>query len=172
MGFFKQFVFFILSFNLAYSNINPSININEINDFKYHIDIEKNILNLNQNLNFNPNQNQVETDDGLKNNQIILLIKSVQGQSYQCELPDVVNDEYNEDITGNLNPKSSKKFNHNFTLIGEQVTKYLGRLREQNICIFRNTGWWTYEFCFGSHINQFHRLRKYSNIPMIITIII
>jgi len=27
-------------------------------------------------------------------------------------------------------------------------------------CLYRLTGWWTYEFCYGKHIRQFHQMEK------------
>ena len=128
-------------------NINPSIDINEINNYKYQIDIDKLILPSNQN-----NENLINK----------ILIKSVHGQSYQCELPDILNSmsDNDEDETLGLNDSTEAKKNElNFTLINEKITKYLDDLKKLNICVYKNMGWWTYEFCFGSHANQYHKLR-------------
>lgn len=37
------------------------------------------------------------------------------------------------------------------------VRSLLQPLAESNTCVKRNEGWWTYEFCFGKGIRQYHR---------------
>ncbi len=133
-------------------NLNPSIDINEINNYKYQIDIDKLVKSSNQN---NQNLNQI-------------LIKSVHGQAYQCELPDILDslidqEEEDEEATIGMNDfitiKRSNDFN--FTLINEKIVSYLDGLKKMNICVYKNMGWWTYEFCFGSHANQYHKHRMF-----------
>jgi hypothetical protein len=134
-------------------NISPSIDINEINNYKYQIDIDKLIIPSNTNQN-NQNLNKI-------------LIKSVHGQTYQCDLPDILNslndkeEEYDDEEAVGINGSSSIRKNNelNFTLINERIVSYLDGLKKMNVCVYKNMGWWTYEFCFGSHANQYHKLR-------------
>lgn len=37
------------------------------------------------------------------------------------------------------------------------VASLLSPLRDLHTCIKRNEGWWTYEFCFGKGVRQYHR---------------
>lgn len=37
------------------------------------------------------------------------------------------------------------------------VSSLLRPLKESRTCVKRNEGWWTYEFCFGQGIRQYHR---------------
>lgn len=40
------------------------------------------------------------------------------------------------------------------------VKKSAKHLAKSNLCIYRTLGWWTYEFCFGSHASQYHLMNN------------
>lgn len=100
------------------------------NDFKYQIEIDKNVKlasSYRQEANVQPN---------------FITIKSVYGQTYECYLPN--SDEYYETVdssdheTSNLNKNqesSNSKFN--FTLVDEKIEKYVKNLKTTMNCIYK-----------------------------------
>ncbi|GFT00165.1 protein OS-9 [Nephila pilipes] len=66
---------------------------------------------------------------------------SMYGQEYSCTLPQVEEEEVTEKITAD--EKST------------DVKELLKPLR-QGSCLLKGKDWWTYEFCFGHYIKQFH----------------
>ncbi|CAF0936885.1 unnamed protein product [Brachionus calyciflorus] len=134
----------------------------EIENFKYQIDIDR-IIKSKSSL-----QNELDTQ--------LLSIRSSNGQLYSCKFNtnshDYIDDDDNyEEFEENSliaffkstqMPKVStdvQKKSHNglnLTLIDQNVKAIMTELSESGICIFKNNGWWTYEFCFGKYISQYH----------------
>jgi hypothetical protein len=133
---------------------SPSIDMNEIENFKYEIAIGKSIK-LNQ---------KDDLKDAHSFSNSILEIKKVHGQTYQCRLPEILKSLEDDEEEGKEDTATSKlerETNLNFTLINEKIVAYFDGLKKSQHCLYKNTGWWTYEFCFGQHASQYHKLRMY-----------
>lgn len=98
-------------------------------DVKYDADNEKPTAATNE-------------DDSAEDSREKVLVSSEYGQLFQCALPTIPE------------PKQEEGKSQNFTkgLVADIVAAAF-YVKE---CIRRNTGWWTYEMCYGKQIQQFH----------------
>jgi len=75
--------------------------------------------------------------------EIVEMVSQANGGKYKCIIPPPsVEDEPIEEIDFINNPIN--------------IPSLLAPLKTVP-CLYRITAWWTYEFCFGSHIRQFHQ---------------
>lgn len=109
------------------------LDINELNNYKYKIDLVDLPVAVNDDL----NEHQIE-------------LASIYGQQYVCNLKDVFEALNKSDDLANVS--------YNYTQIGLDIKENLGSLKNLNTCIYKNQGWWTYEYCFGKYLNQFHMI--------------
>ena len=137
----------------------------EIENFKYQIDIDQ----------------LVKSKSSVESNSNLIPIRSVNGQLYSCSLSDTLinykDDENFENLEESVlfkifssqtpshaknQPIEPNNVSFNFSLIDEKIKHYMSELNKSNICIYKNNGWWTYEYCFGKYINQYHLLANCS----------
>lgn len=126
---------------------NTRVDIIEKNEYKYVIDIHKSLkLQTDQ-------SKQSKTDQ----KEEILVIKNKFGQSYECNIP-----KFDDSVDSDEDVLDEKKRgpSYDFTEIDERIKKEMDILAKSKICIYRSLGWWTYEFCFGSHASQYHMLNN------------
>ncbi|XP_035207021.1 protein OS-9-like isoform X3 [Stegodyphus dumicola] len=71
----------------------------------------------------------------------VMYMTSMYGQEYQCILPEVTEDEVTEKET------DSEK--------STDIQELLKPMKTGS-CLLKGKDWWTYEFCFGHYIKQFH----------------
>lgn len=149
---------FCLALVSCFCSKDSRIDKYELDNIRYQIDIDQNVQPL----------SAIES----KNNNI--RIRSANGQLFTCSFEPwqtydqdfELNTEENSLLSlftkstehdQNLNQNQNKKI-FNFTQIDSQVQKQVSKLNESNFCLLKNNGWWTYEFCFGKYINQYHLL--------------
>ncbi|XP_054721750.1 protein OS-9-like isoform X3 [Uloborus diversus] len=73
--------------------------------------------------------------------QPVMRMTSKYGQEYQCLLPELKEDDASEKET--VNEKNTD-------------IKQLLKPMQAGSCLLKGKDWWTYEFCFGHYIKQFH----------------
>jgi len=83
---------------------------------------------------YSPTANDVEDANSI-------LLSSKYGQLYQCSLP---MDPVEADLPPSQDDSSS-----------ESVVKLLAPLKD-GPCLFYTKGWWSYEFCYGREVKQYH----------------
>lgn len=111
------------------------MDVTEINSYKYQFDIGSELRQLSS------------PSEAASRNEETLVLRNIHGQNYECSLPKF------EEIADD---EEAKGQTYNFTLISEKVNQTTQLLAKSNICVYRSLGWWTYEFCFGSHVSQYH----------------
>ena len=159
------FCFLSLNFNLNNGLTGPinqlsKLNIAELNNYQYQVDIDKTIK-IDSSYTQNEPSQQLETttttaSDTLKDVNLIK-IRSKFGQLYECKIPDLLNEFLEEDMLdsensdveeasffefskqANPSDKSDKKSQYNFTLINERVNRYMTELQKSGLCIHRVT---------------------------------
>eukprot|EP01102_Stenamoeba_stenopodia_P011979 TRINITY_DN3725_c0_g1_i1.p1 TRINITY_DN3725_c0_g1~~TRINITY_DN3725_c0_g1_i1.p1 ORF type:complete len:320 (-),score=70.02 TRINITY_DN3725_c0_g1_i1:16-975(-) len=77
--------------------------------------------------------------------QTIPMVSPTNGEKFDCVLPET--DTMNESATKTQKAKVKRKSPSEL-------------LQSMTTCLYRLTGWWTYEFCRGSHVRQFHQEEK------------
>ncbi|GAB1600596.1 hypothetical protein Ahia01_000337600 [Argonauta hians] len=82
-------------------------------------------------------------------------IKSKYGQQYHCKYPD--------------HQQQGKQTEHNERVAIETGIPELLKPLANKSCLFNTKDWWTYEFCFGKYIRQYHleadSVEKSSTVP-------
>lgn len=80
------------------------------------------------------------------------------GQQYLCSIPHVIlqNDTVNAPSQEEQEKELIRATNHGWELLKGM----------EGSCIFFNTGWWTYSFCFNQSVKQFHSLPPGKQIPI------
>lgn len=113
----------ILSLNKASSDSTSFLNSNEIENFKYQIDIDTSVKQASK---FNK-------DDDLNNKNDYISIKSVHGQEYECYLPN--NQEYLNSLNDDDSEETEKSNSNtiNFTLVNEHIQNYSKKMK--NYCV-------------------------------------
>eukprot|EP01095_Lingulamoeba_sp_RSL-Kostka_P005868 TRINITY_DN1784_c1_g1_i1.p1 TRINITY_DN1784_c1_g1~~TRINITY_DN1784_c1_g1_i1.p1 ORF type:complete len:273 (+),score=69.41 TRINITY_DN1784_c1_g1_i1:180-998(+) len=71
------------------------------------------------------------------------------GSRYTCVLPYIPTVEESEDIDSEENEEDKEKQTK------KQIEDLLDQIKSN--CIYRLEGWWSYEYCFGEHISQYHQ---------------
>ena len=153
--------FVSLNFNLNNGLTGPinqlsKLNIAELNNYQYQVDIDKTIKIDSSYIQNEPSQ-KLETTTTASNTQKdgnLIKIRSKFGQLYGCKIPDLLNefleeenlDSENSDVEeasffelANPNDKSDKKSQYNFTLINEKINRYMTELQKSGLCIHRVT---------------------------------
>lgn len=114
--------------NSREERIQSRLDVVEINDYKYNIDIDKMIR-------LDSRYSAPEDIDGDKD-VTLMRMTNMHGQSYECSLPQF--EDLPNDNDGNSEAEKDKEKNsYNFTLINEKVKKSTGGLAKSNLCIFR-----------------------------------
>lgn len=130
----------------------------ELDNIRYQIDIDQNIQPLSV----------------LQSKNNIIPIRSANGQLFTCSFESwqTIDQDFEQSIEENSllslfststiqdqisNHNQNKKV-FNFTQIDSKVNEQVSKLNKSNICLLKNNGWWTYEFCFGKYISQYHLL--------------
>ena len=87
-----------------------------------------------------------------------LTTRSRTGQSFICYLPQAKN----------VNPDESA--NVSLQITNADIHSRLKAIdgSQNSFCPMLNQGWWTYEFCFGSEISQFHQDRDKSSVNNVV----
>lgn len=78
-------------------------------------------------------------------------------QEFLCSIPQAVS---HQDTTSTPSPEEQEKELVRATNHGWDLLKGM-----EGSCIFFNTGWWTYSFCFNQSVKQFHSLPPGKQIP-------
>ncbi|XP_054721749.1 protein OS-9-like isoform X2 [Uloborus diversus] len=84
---------------------------------------------------------QTPVKKGAEESQPVMRMTSKYGQEYQCLLPELKEDDASEKET--VNEKNTD-------------IKQLLKPMQAGSCLLKGKDWWTYEFCFGHYIKQFH----------------
>uniref|UniRef100_A0A1W7RA13 Protein OS-9 n=1 Tax=Hadrurus spadix TaxID=141984 RepID=A0A1W7RA13_9SCOR len=103
-----------------------SLNIEEFKSLNYEVDI----LN-------------VPVKVGEERNSPVIFMTSKYGQNYECLLPRVELREENSD------------FRESNTIENNDIKSLLQPLQNAP-CLIKTKDWWTYEFCYGHYIKQYH----------------
>ncbi|XP_075239247.1 uncharacterized protein LOC142334808 isoform X3 [Convolutriloba macropyga] len=104
-------------------------------------------------LDINDFQTAKFVDDAISKRLETVTTRSRSGQSFVCYLPSI--EDFPTDSNNTKNESTVK-------ITNEQITQRLKSLTSTNwdgsipTCPQVNQGWWTYEFCFGTQITQFH----------------
>ena len=156
------YCFVSLNFNLNNGLTGPinqlsKLNIAELNNYQYQVDIDKTIKIDSRYTQNEPSQKLETTTTGsntLKDENLIK-IRSKFGQLYECKIPDLLNEFLEEDMLNSENSdveeasffefskqdnpsdKSDKKSQYNFTLINEKINRYMTELQKSGLCIQR-----------------------------------
>ena len=111
--------------NKASSDSASFLNSNEIENFKYQIDINTSVKLASK---FNK-----DDDDDLNNKNDFISIKSVHGQEYECYLPN--NQEYLNSLNDDDSEETEKSNSNtiNFTLVNEHIQNYSKKMK--NYCV-------------------------------------
>lgn len=113
-----------------------NLNTFELENFKYQIDIDKEIKLSNVHASSEAAKAvNMPTSTTNSLNVSPIRIKSKHGQDYECYLPR--NDEFDEldEITSTNKNSISDQFN--FTLVNEQVKNYASNLKDSKTCIYK-----------------------------------
>ena len=154
-------IYFLIFYFLNFDSLSSAEDLNQIKISTSQFDLYE-IENLKYNFEI---QNEPISKDDLLDASFIS-ITNKHGQLYGCNLTDVLN------TLNEINNNDSDKPAYNFTYIKTELDRVLGELVKTNVCItkvclvilenlflkFKNLGWWSYEFCFGKYIHQFHVL--------------
>lgn len=151
--FLSYLVFSVLASDLS------KIDRYELENVRYQIDIDQNIQPLSA-IQFS-NANSIS-------------IRSANGQLFSCSLdsPQTFDQDIEPSIEENsllaffsksniqdqISLENTNKKSFNFSLIDSKVKQQMLKLNNSNSCLFKNNGWWTYEFCFGKLVSQYHLL--------------
>jgi hypothetical protein len=113
----------ILSLNKASSDPTSFLNSNEIENFKYQIDIDTSVKLASK---FNKDEDSNNRNDYIS-------IKSVYGQEYECYLPN--NPEYLNSLNDDDSEKTEESNSNaiNFTLVNEHIQNYSKKMK--NYCV-------------------------------------
>lgn len=84
-------------------------------------------------------EDESHSDDDLPENSLVL--SSKYGQLYQCSIPSVPAKDHSKDQSENVS--------------AESVVKLLSPMKD-GPCLFYTKGWWSYEFCYGREVKQYH----------------
>jgi len=145
---FDKCLIFSTILHLTASSITNSVHLdlNEINLVQYDVKIQDQPIIVGS----EESQSSVAQDDV-----IILPMTNKHGQKYQCQLPKTK--ELNEDGK-NVDPSKNSHETEQETVEMsdlEKAKKLLEPMASQP-CLLRTKDWWTYEFCYGKSIRQFH----------------
>ncbi|XP_070535964.1 protein OS-9-like [Ptychodera flava] len=117
-------VVFSLNFALFCAQLNSFLDLEEIDDVKYGIDIANTPVLMGRPL---------KTD--------VVYMKSRHGQEYECQLPEM-----------SLYEKQQDEDKENADTSIPELLKPL----EDKSCLVKTKHWWTYEYCHGKEIKQYH----------------
>jgi len=84
-------------------------------------------------------EDSIWTDPIPTNGQVIQMTFPTNKRQYSCFIPDVVEND-------------SSTTTHKDIQTPAELLKPL-----EGSCLYRLEGWWTYEFCYGKHLRQFHQ---------------
>ncbi|RNA29963.1 OS-9-like isoform X2 [Brachionus plicatilis] len=139
-------------------SIGSKINKYELDNIRYQIDIDQNLQ---------PSSATQSKSDHIP-------IRSANGQLFTCSFEPL--EYFDQDSEINIEENSllslfsksaiqrehlrlnQNKQSFNFTQIDLKVQEQISKLTKSNVCLYKNNGWWTYEFCVGQLINQYHIL--------------
>lgn len=82
-------------------------------------------------------------------------------QRYLCSIPAVESPPDTNSTSATQSPEDAEKELSRAVNHGEELLKGM-----EGNCIFFNTGWWTYSFCYNQSVKQFHSLPPQRNVPM------
>jgi len=80
-----------------------------------------------------------------ENRDDFVIISNLGGQEYYCNIPKFSRPASNDELL---------KQQRNWTT--ENITSRLDPLKSRLSCLQKMIGWWTYEFCYGTDIRQYH----------------
>lgn len=152
-------LYFLIFYFLNFDSLSSTEDLNQIKISTSQFDLYE-IENLKYNFEI---QNEPISKNDLLDASFIL-ITNKHGQLYGCNLTDVLN------TLNEINNSDSDKQAFNFTYIKTEVDRVLGQLDKTNVCITKNQGWWSYEFCLGKYIHQFHVLTNGSIVEPVINL--
>uniref|UniRef100_A0A6A7FRT2 Protein OS-9-like n=1 Tax=Hirondellea gigas TaxID=1518452 RepID=A0A6A7FRT2_9CRUS len=125
----KMLIILIMNIVFFYFHQCHAFNIDEINSIYYNIDILSNPVKMDKS----------EMDEST------LVVVNRFGQDYACSLPSLP-----ADLKG-LGNKDDPTFQEDSIDIAELL-----RPMKAAPCLVTSKGWWTYEFCYGHIIKQYH----------------
>jgi protein OS-9 len=85
----------------------------------------------------------------------------ISGQRYLCSIPRIPPEESTTSAANQTSPEEEEKELARATTRGWELIKGM----EDN-CLYFFSGWWSYSFCHGEGVRQFHQLPPGRNVPM------
>lgn len=120
----REVLFLLSSFLVCWKGVYPFLDIDELKNIHYDIDIvDQPVLY------------------GRPLNQEVMYMTSKYGQQYECQLPDIT------ELEVELEEEKAAS---------EIGVSELLKPMETAPCLRKTKDWWSYEFCYGKQIDQFH----------------
>jgi protein OS-9 len=88
----------------------------------------------------------------------------LKGQRYLCSLPRIIEERENEEVKQNVNVTAEQESKAKELELAAQRGWDLLKDMQGN-CIYYASGWWSYSFCYGEGVRQFHQLPPGRNVP-------
>jgi protein OS-9 len=82
------------------------------------------------------------------------------GQRYLCSIPRVPDEETTKNAS-KPNAEEEEKELARATTRGWELLKAM-----EGTCLYFFSGWWSYSFCYGHGVRQFHQLPPGKNVPI------
>lgn len=141
------FIFF--AFFHCFDCSNPStffLDLEEINSVQYDVKIGDQPIVLGVKEKEEDNPEALDKDDDF----VIMPMTNKYGQKYHCLVPKI-KEEKEEDAVKEATETNDAIEQNNL----EKAKQVLEPMRTQS-CLLRTKDWWTYEFCYGKQIRQYH----------------
>lgn len=146
---FDKYLIFAIFCRLTSGSAPNSVflDLNEINLVQYDVKIEDNPIVVDP-------LDKDSIGSPIQDDFIVIPMTNKHGQKYQCEVPKPK--DYKEDGE-NLDPSKVDGESEEILEMSdlEKAKKLLEPMASQP-CLLRTKDWWTYEFCYGKSVRQFH----------------
>lgn len=111
---------------------------------------------------YKPTSSSAWQGDGSKPDELELDYESMMldGQRYLCSVPQV---KKAEDVAGANDTLSKAEEEKELTRATDRGWELLSSM--QGNCVYFISGWWSYSFCYGQGVKQFHQLPPGRNVP-------
>ena len=134
-----QFLLTFLHFAWAYSSF---LDLDEINLIQYDVQIGNQPIVLSA---------EDEKPPQVSEEELIFPMTNKFGQKYHCLVPKAIKDEDKNEAENVENAEKEEE-----TMSSLKKAKMLLEPMRKQPCLLRTKDWWTYEFCFGKQIRQYH----------------
>lgn len=83
------------------------------------------------------------------------------GQKYRCAVPDISDVRSGRQEEAKEEAAAAAEAASDELTLAQQVKSVLGPM-SKGPCLFRTKDWWTYEFCYGGSVRQYHMEGRWS----------